>query len=242
VYLSTIEGRFVEVDPLLAEMLGYAGPQNLIDHVADIGAQLYVRPESRQQLLEQLLRQGSVCNFESQLYRKDGEVLWVSEFARALRDEQGHITHLRGGIADISLYKRLGIPQLAPSLSVGTQPAASSGALLQHRRLPVKDGTRIRFIESLKISYVRADGDYVHVHMVGGERTMARDRISNLEQRLGSPAFVRISKSLLVNAGHIKELRPDRRGGFEVSLDSGEQLSSGPAYRENLDRLLAELG
>lgn len=70
---------------------------------------------------------------------------------------------------------------------------------------------------------------------------MARDRISNLEQRLGAAAFVRISKSLLVNAGHIKEMRPDRRGGFEIVLEGGEQLSSGPAYRENLARLLDEL-
>jgi two-component system LytT family response regulator len=102
----------------------------------------------------------------------------------------------------------------------------------------IKDGTRIKFMDTAKIAFIRADGDYVHVHAANGERTMARDRIGNVERRIGGSQFVRISKSALVNVSYIKEMRSRRRGNYEFLLQSGEQLASGPTYRETVKKLL----
>ena len=77
-YQSTLEGRFLSVDPLFAEMLGYGSAREMMENISDIGAQLYVEPDARTQLLERLMTWGAVSNLENQVYRKDGR-LWHRE-------------------------------------------------------------------------------------------------------------------------------------------------------------------
>lgn len=229
-YQSTLEGRFIEVDPLFAEMLGYGSPREMVDCIRDIGAQLYVEQGVRGRLLEQLVRDGGISNFESQVYRKDGERLWVAEYCRAVRGGDGRIAHFQGAFVDISPYKEL----------QAEEPAAPRPA--RSRRVPVKDGTRVRFMEAAKIVFIRADGDYVHVHSDGGGHVMARDRIGSLIQRLDAAEFVRISKSAVVNLNYVREMRSRRHGSYEFVMDDGAQLASGPTYGEVVRKLLEALG
>jgi class 3 adenylate cyclase len=49
---------------------------------------------------------GSVSDFESQVYRKDGSVIWVSETARAVRDRHGKLLYYEGTVADITDRKQ----------------------------------------------------------------------------------------------------------------------------------------
>ena len=241
-YQSTVDGRFLEVDPLLAAMLGYASADEMIASIQDIATQFYVDPGARRRLMGLVAEQGTVLNFETQVYRKDGDALWVAEYSRPLRAAGGAITGYCGAFADISIYKHV-----TERLAQAHLQLANEMASLRHtvagsrRRILVKDGTRVKFVETSKITFIKADGDYVHVHTAGGERTMARDRISSVERRIDSSIFVRISKSALVNVNYIKELHSRRRGDYVVLLDGGEQLLSGPTYRETMKRLLGEL-
>lgn len=108
-------------------------------------------------------------------------------------------------------------------------------------RLAVKDGSRLYFLSLQDITYVRADGDYLHVHTSDGERRMIRESMRNFEQRLAHGSFMRISRSLLVNTRHVKEMKPTPRGNYEFMLSSGgERLTSGKTYREAVRRLLTE--
>src|SRR5690242_9477860 len=103
-YQSTLDGRFIEVDPLFADMLGYTSADEMVENIRDIGAQLYVEHGVRTQLVEKLMADGGVCNFETRLQRKDGDVLWVSEYCRVLRGGDGGV-RFQGAFADISDYK-----------------------------------------------------------------------------------------------------------------------------------------
>ena len=49
---------------------------------------------------------GFVRNFECRAFRKDGTEIWLSESARAVRDENGNVLYYEGNVEDISERKR----------------------------------------------------------------------------------------------------------------------------------------
>jgi len=50
--------------------------------------------------------QGRVCEFESQVYRRDGSIIWISENAIAVHDPQGALLYYEGTVEDITERKR----------------------------------------------------------------------------------------------------------------------------------------
>jgi two-component system LytT family response regulator len=108
-------------------------------------------------------------------------------------------------------------------------------------RLAIKDGTRFKFLNLADITYVQADGDYLHVHTVNGERSMIRERMQELERRLAGGNFVRVSRSVILNLRHLKEMKPKQRGDYEFSLKNGERFASGTTYRAAVKQLITEL-
>ncbi len=103
VYSSTVEGRFVSVNPALAQMVGLTSPTELLSLPTET---IYHNPLERAIILAALERDGEVRNAEFQLRRVDGTTLTVIESARAVRDEQGYLTGYEGTIFDISERKR----------------------------------------------------------------------------------------------------------------------------------------
>lgn len=101
-YQSTLSGQFVELHPRLATMLGYASPEEARRSITDIRTQLYTRPEHRDRLLAALAANDSVHHLEAEVIRKDGTRLWVAEYARALRAEDGSLRGVEGTLVDIS--------------------------------------------------------------------------------------------------------------------------------------------
>ncbi|HET7921239.1 MAG TPA: LytTR family DNA-binding domain-containing protein [Gammaproteobacteria bacterium] len=108
-------------------------------------------------------------------------------------------------------------------------------------RLAVKDGTHIKFLVLNDITHMQSEGDYLHIHSLNGEHAMIRERMRDMEQRLSQAAFMRISRSLLVNTRHILEMKPTAHGDYEFMLPAGERLVSGKTYREAVRALLAQL-
>jgi PAS domain S-box-containing protein len=106
IFQSTPEGRFFNVNPAFARMLGYAAPAELIAHMNDIGQQLYVDPRQRAEFLRLLATQDEVRAFEFEVYRKDGSRLWLSSHARAVRDVQGPLLYIEGTNEDITARKQ----------------------------------------------------------------------------------------------------------------------------------------
>ena len=107
IFQTTPDGRFLMANPSLAHMLHYDSPDLLISTVTDIGRQLYVDPQKREEIRTLLARSGVVRGFETELKRRDGRVISVSVTARTVRDQQGAMVHYEGTIQDISERKRL---------------------------------------------------------------------------------------------------------------------------------------
>jgi len=106
-YRATFGGRFVSVNRSLAEILNYDTPEQMISAIADIGLQLHVDPARCRELLQILRDQGSVQDFECELYRRDGTRIWISETAWAVQDANSFGGEYHGTIEDITERKTL---------------------------------------------------------------------------------------------------------------------------------------
>jgi two-component system LytT family response regulator len=93
----------------------------------------------------------------------------------------------------------------------------------------VKNGDRVLFVKADQIQYVESAGNYVVLH-TATENHVLRETLAVLEEKLEN--FVRISRSTLVNADQIKEVRPLFKGEHVVVLHNGKQLSMTRGLRE----------
>lgn len=102
IYQATPEGRYISANPALARIFGYDYPEELIQTLTDINTQLYVKPNRRAEFVAAMEANPIVSGFESQVYRKDGSMIWISENARLVRDPTGRVLCYEGTVEDIT--------------------------------------------------------------------------------------------------------------------------------------------
>ena len=105
IFQSTPEGGYLAVNPTLARIYGYSSPEELIVGLRDIEHQLYVEPERRNEFMRLMVENGSVKNFESRIFRRDGHIIWISENARAVHSETGELLFYEGTVETITERK-----------------------------------------------------------------------------------------------------------------------------------------
>ena len=101
-YINIPDGRFVEVNPAFAKMLGYDSPKQLVEQISDIATQLYVNPAQRKVLQDLLTRKGYVRGIEFQAKRRDGKIIWLSVSAREVKDALGKVLYYEGLAEDVT--------------------------------------------------------------------------------------------------------------------------------------------
>ena len=102
IFQSTPEGRYITVNPALAEMHGYDSPEEMVAGITSIERQVYVRPEDCREFRRCLNEKGQVKGFEIDMYRKDGTTCSVSVSARAVRDTDGAVLYYDGTSVDVT--------------------------------------------------------------------------------------------------------------------------------------------
>lgn len=105
IFQTTADGHYLAANPALARIYGYDTPQDLIASLTNIASQLYVDPRRRHEFQSILSLTGVVENFVSQVYRKDGSVIWISENCRAVCNEMGDLLYYEGMVEDITNRK-----------------------------------------------------------------------------------------------------------------------------------------
>jgi PAS domain S-box-containing protein len=105
IYQTTRDGQFVSANPSLAAMYGYDSALDLMNRVADVSREIYVDPKRHEELLARLDAGGSAMGFESQIRRKDGTLIWISESARAVVSGTGDGVYYEGTVEDITQRK-----------------------------------------------------------------------------------------------------------------------------------------
>ena len=105
IFQTTPDGRYINANPALAEIHGYASPEELMRYVGDIRTQVYVDPNRRREFCDLMEKNGSISDFESRAYRKSGRIIWISEHARSVRDHTGKIIYYEGAVEDVTARK-----------------------------------------------------------------------------------------------------------------------------------------
>ncbi len=105
IFQTTADGQYLEVNPALAAIYGYATPEELRWALVDIGQQLYVDPDRRHEFTELMQQDGMVNNFESRVYTRNRTIIWISENAHSVRDAEGNILYYEGTVENITARK-----------------------------------------------------------------------------------------------------------------------------------------
>jgi Amt family ammonium transporter len=106
IFQTTPEGRYLEVNGTLARIYGFDSVAEMTEYFRDIKNQLYVDPNRRDDFVRQLAAHDQVRDFESEIRKKDGSVIWISENARVVRDLGGNPLYYEGTVVDITDRKR----------------------------------------------------------------------------------------------------------------------------------------
>lgn len=93
------DGRIIDANAALMEMLGYADRESLL---AGNARDWYVDPSDRAQWLEHMDRSGVGRVHETRMVRRDGTVIWARDTARAVQDADGTTLYYDGAIEDIT--------------------------------------------------------------------------------------------------------------------------------------------
>ncbi|MEA4856872.1 EAL and GGDEF domain-containing protein [Solidesulfovibrio sp.] len=102
IFQTTPEGRYLEVNGTLARIYGFDAVAEMTEHFRDIKNQLYVVPSRRDDFVRELAAHDQVRDFESEIRKKDGSTIWISENARVVRDTAGAPLYYEGTVVDIT--------------------------------------------------------------------------------------------------------------------------------------------
>jgi two-component system, LytTR family, response regulator len=106
------------------------------------------------------------------------------------------------------------------------------------KRLAIRSAGRVALVDLAEVDRLEAAGNYVEVH-AGRKKHLLRETLTSLESRLDPELFLRVSRSAIVRADRIRELRPMFNGDSTVVLQDGTEVSASRRYRSRLDALLS---
>ncbi|MEI7434736.1 MAG: PAS domain S-box protein [Methanomicrobiales archaeon] len=107
IFHSTFEGRFIDVNPALATMLGYNSPEEVITSISNIAGQLYAEPPLYDSTAAAVLDSGGIISVENCYLRRDGTLWHGNLHMRIVPDKQGKPGHYEGFVEDVTERRRI---------------------------------------------------------------------------------------------------------------------------------------
>lgn len=106
IYQITKEGKVISANPAFASIMGYESPEEVLEHVHDANTLLYQDSLAREKFLSQVMSSKKSLKFETQVRTKGGDVIWVRENVRAVKDDDGELLFFEGSIDDVDQRKK----------------------------------------------------------------------------------------------------------------------------------------
>lgn len=103
-------------------------------------------------------------------------------------------------------------------------------------RIAIKSKGKILLINPTDVLAVEAEGNYVSLLLASGSHIL-RESISSMAEKLKCYGFVRIHRSVIVNASYVEELSPGATGEYILHITGGKQYVVSRTYRRNLKHL-----
>ena len=103
IFQSTPGGIIISANPAFVRIYGYDSLEDIIKASYDFKkTQPYANPERKEEFVRLLSEKGSVDNFEAEMRKKDGNIIWVSMNVRTVCDDTGNIIYFEGTTEDIT--------------------------------------------------------------------------------------------------------------------------------------------
>ncbi|MBU2444329.1 MAG: PAS domain S-box protein [Bacteroidetes bacterium] len=103
IYRTTPDGEILMANRAFLKMLGY----NSLDELKFDTKRVYAEPDTRKKFQEIIDKENIIYNFESTCKKANGEIIYITENARAVRDEKNNIVFYDGVIEDITYKKKV---------------------------------------------------------------------------------------------------------------------------------------
>lgn len=109
-------------------------------------------------------------------------------------------------------------------------------------RVALRDGRTgtWHIVSREEIDWIGADGSARVLVHIGKESYLWRKTLAELEHTLDPRVFLRVHRSVIVNTGHIRQVKPLLKGEFAIVLSDGTVLDTGRTYREAIEAFLRE--
>ncbi len=107
IFRSTFDGRFLEVNPALAAMLGYDSPEEVLSHIHNIGEQVYLRPADRQDILASQKMDTNTQHHLNTYRRRDGTEFTANLYLKTIYSPDQEPLYLEGIVEDITARMRM---------------------------------------------------------------------------------------------------------------------------------------
>jgi DNA-binding LytR/AlgR family response regulator len=110
-------------------------------------------------------------------------------------------------------------------------------AVLPRRaRIAIKAKGKILFLDPDEVAAVEARGNYVLMQRTGGSELL-RESMSTVAEKLRAYGFVRIHRSVIVNASFVEEILTLNTGDNILRIKGGKEFAVSRTYRKNLRSL-----
>jgi two-component system LytT family response regulator len=107
-------------------------------------------------------------------------------------------------------------------------------------RLVVRSQRRVDVVDVADVDWAEASGNYVRLHL-GGDEIRIRSTFEGLVARLDPNRFLRIHRSIVINADRLRQISMWSRGEAMVILIDGTRLSLSRRHRSDVEQYLERL-
>ena len=178
IFQTATDGKLISANPALAQIYGYDSPEELLASVNDIERQLYVEPNRRQEFLALMEKYGTLSEFESEVYRRDGSIIWISEDARTVFDARGEVLYYQGFAEDITLRRVVDVERLRFTNDLEKALVAQEKL---NEALSESESRLTQFLEAMPVGIFVVDGKGKPFYMNSwGQRILAQGLISDV--------------------------------------------------------------
>jgi DNA-binding LytR/AlgR family response regulator len=112
----------------------------------------------------------------------------------------------------------------------------SETPLVKPIKIAIKTKGKILLIHPSDILAIEAEGNYVLLRRPT-DSYLLRESISTMAEKLQAYGFIRIHRSVLVNASAVEEIHPGTTGEYMLRITGGREYMVSRTYKSNLRSL-----